>query len=339
MLFGKKNIKDIFNDTLESIRNFLLTEKFREFLIFSFFVAISFGFWMLQTLDGVFQTEFSIPLRLKSVPKDVIITSELQDEVRVKVEDRGTVLLNYMLGRSFLPISIDFADYENTSSSRVLLPSADLRKRVSSQLNSTTRLLSVSPDSVGFVYSRGDFKKVPVSVSGNIVPAMQYYVSDLKLSPDSVIIYAPAEVLRNIQTAYTMPLDCGNISENTSLRTSFKKIDGVKYDPQFCDVLISIDMYSEKTVDVPVVGLDFPPNKTLRTFPSKVKVTFKVGLSDYSSVDASDFLIGVKYSDVSNSGKDHVSLVATTTNPAVSNIRVTPSSVDYLIEETIKIPR
>ena len=173
MLFGKKNIKDIFNDTLESIRNFLLTEKFREFLIFSFFVAISFGFWMLQTLDGVFQTEFSIPLRLKSVPKDVIITSELQDEVRVKVEDRGTVLLNYMLGRSFLPVSIDFADYDNTSSSRVLLPSADLRKRVSSQLNSTTKLLSVSPDSVGFVYYRCDFKKVPVSVSGNIVTSMQ----------------------------------------------------------------------------------------------------------------------------------------------------------------------
>ena len=338
-MFDKKNIRTYYLMISRKIRNFLLSQKSREFLVFLFFVFVSFCFWLMQTMNDLYQAEFKMPVRLRNVPKEVVLTSELPDEIRVRVEDRGTVLLNYMLGRSFLPVSIDFADYENTSSSRVLLPSADLRKRVSSQLNSTTKLLSVSPDSVGFVYSRGDFKKVPVSVSGNIVPAMQYYVSDLKLSPDSVIIYAPAEVLRNIQTAYTMPLDCENISENTSLRTSFKKIDGVKYDPQFCDVLISIDMYSEKTVDVPVVGLDFPPNKTLRTFPSKVKVTFKVGLSDYSSVDASDFLIGVKYSDVSNSGKDHVSLVATTTNPAVSNIRVNPSSVDYLIEETIKIPR
>ena len=334
MLFGKKNIKDILRNTKDKVRDFLLTEKCREFLIFLFFVAISFGFWMLQTLDGNFETEFTIPLRLKDVPKDVVITSDLQDEVRVKVEDRGTVLLNYMLGRSFLPISIDFSDYEN-SSSRVVLPYEDLRKRVSSQLNSTTKLLSVYPDSIGFVYSQGKFKKVPVSVSGKITPGIQYYISDIKLSPDSVIVYAPAEVLKTVQTAYTMPLDCEDLTENTSLRTSLKKIDGAKYDPSFCDVSVSVDMYSEKTVEVPVVGIGFPANKTLRTFPSKVKVTFKVGLSGYSSVNADDFFIDVKYSDLLKTSKDNIDLVVTTTNPNVSNIRVVPSSVDYLIEESV----
>ena len=334
MLFGKKNIKDILRNTKDKVRDFLLTEKCREFLIFLFFVAISFGFWMLQTLDGNFETEFTIPLRLKDVPKDVVITSDLQDEVRVKVEDRGTVLLNYMLGRSFLPISINFSDYEN-SSSRVVLPYEDLRKRVSSQLNSTTKLLSVYPDSIGFVYSQGKFKKVPVSVSGKITPGIQYYISDIKLSPDSVIVYAPAEVLKTVQTAYTMPLDCEDLTENTSLRTSLKKIDGAKYDPSFCDVSVSVDMYSEKTVEVPVVGIGFPANKTLRTFPSKVKVTFKVGLSGYSSVNADDFFIGVKYSDLLKTSKDNIDLVVTTTNPNVSNIRVVPSSVDYLIEESV----
>ena len=334
MLFGKKNIKDILRNTKDKVRDFLLTEKCREFLIFLFFVAISFGFWMLQTLDGNFETEFTIPLRLKDVPKDVVITSDLQDEVRVKVEDRGTVLLNYMLGRSFLPISINFSDYEN-SSSCVVLPYEDLRKRVSSQLNSTTKLLSVYPDSIGFVYSQGKFKKVPVSVSGKITPGIQYYISDIKLSPDSVIVYAPAEVLKTVQTAYTMPLDCEDLTENTSLRTSLKKIDGAKYDPSFCDVSVSVDMYSEKTVEVPVVGIGFPANKTLRTFPSKVKVTFKVGLSGYSSVNADDFFIGVKYSDLLKTSKDNIDLVVTTTNPNVSNIRVVPSSVDYLIEESV----
>lgn len=334
MLFGKKNIKDILRNTKDKVRDFLLTEKCREFLIFLFFVAISFGFWMLQTLDGTFETEFSIPLRLKDVPKDVIITSDLQDEVKVKVEDRGTVLLNYMLGRSFLPISINFSDYENTSS-RVVLPYEDLRKRVSSQLNSTTKLLSVYPDSIGFVYSQGQYKKVPVSVSGKITPGIQYYISGIKLSPDSVIVYAPAEVLKTVQTAYTMPLDCENLTESVSLRTSLKRIDGAKYDPSFCDVSVSVDMYSEKTVEVPVVGIGFPANKTLRTFPSKVKVTFKVGLSGYSSVNADDFFIGVKYSDLLKTSKDNIDLLVTTTNPNVSNIRVVPSSVDYLIEESV----
>lgn len=332
MLFGKMNIRIFLKDILNKTRNFLLTEKFREFLVFLFFVVVSSGFWVLQTLDGKFETEFSIPLKLKDVPKNVIITSELQDEIRVRVEDRGTVLMNYMLGRSFLPVSIDFSDYANNTS-RVILPSEDLRKKISSQLNSTTRLLSLYPDSVGFVYFSGTYKKVPVSISGNVSPGIQYYIPDIKLSPDSVIVYAPSDILKTVQTAYTVPLDYEGLTENTSFRTHLKRIDGVKFEPSYCDVSISVDMYSEKTVEVPVTGKGFPENKTLRTFPSKVKVTFKVGMSDYSSVDASDFQIDVKYEDLLQSTKDNIELVVETSSPNVSNIRVNPSAVDYLIEE------
>ena len=38
-------------------------------------------------------------LEVLSVP--VLLTHDLPDEIRVRVEDRGTVLLNYMLGRTF----------------------------------------------------------------------------------------------------------------------------------------------------------------------------------------------------------------------------------------------
>lgn len=52
-------------------------------------------------MNDVYQTEFKIPVRLKNVPKEVVMTSELPNEIKVKVEDRGTVLLNYMLGKTF----------------------------------------------------------------------------------------------------------------------------------------------------------------------------------------------------------------------------------------------
>lgn len=40
------------------------------------FVLVSFCFWMLQTLDESYQTEFKVPLRLKNVPKEVVLTSD-----------------------------------------------------------------------------------------------------------------------------------------------------------------------------------------------------------------------------------------------------------------------
>ena len=103
-MFDKRNIRIYYLKTLERIRSFLLSRNSREFLIFLFFVFVSFCFWLLQVLNDDYETEFSIPLRLKNVPSDVVLTSELPDELRIGVKDRGTVLANYMLGQTFIPL-------------------------------------------------------------------------------------------------------------------------------------------------------------------------------------------------------------------------------------------
>ena len=41
--------------------------------------------------------------RVKDLPNNVVLTSEPPSELRVRVKDKGTVLLNYMLGKSFYP--------------------------------------------------------------------------------------------------------------------------------------------------------------------------------------------------------------------------------------------
>ena len=127
-MFDKRNIRIYYLKTLERIRSFLLSRNSREFLIFLFFVFVSFCFWLLQVLNDDYETEFSIPLRLKNVPSDVVLTSELPDELRIGVKDRGTVLANYMLGQTFYPIVVDFKDYEDKGS-RVRIPVSALMKK------------------------------------------------------------------------------------------------------------------------------------------------------------------------------------------------------------------
>ena len=98
-MFDKRNIRIYYLRTLEKIRSFLLSRNSREFLIFLFFVFVSFCFWLLQILNDDYETEFSIPLRMKNVPNNVVLTSELPSELKIGVKDRGTVLTNYMLGQ------------------------------------------------------------------------------------------------------------------------------------------------------------------------------------------------------------------------------------------------
>ena len=98
-MFDVKNIKRYYRLGLRKIRTFLLSDKFRECLIFLFFVLISFCFWMLQTLDESYQTEFKVPVRLKNVPKEVVLTSDFPDDVRIRGEDRGNCFAELYAGQ------------------------------------------------------------------------------------------------------------------------------------------------------------------------------------------------------------------------------------------------
>lgn len=331
-MFARKNIKRFYLIGLRKIRSFLLSAKSRELLIFLFFVIVSFCFWLLQTMNDTYQTEFKIPVRLKNVPKEVVMTSEIPNEIRVSVEDRGTVLLNYMLGRTFFPISFDFQDYQDKGA-KVTIPLVEFNKKITSQLASSTKLLSVRPNVIEFIYTRGNAKKVPVAAKGRMVAGRQYYISNVLLAPDSVVVYAPKDVLNSITTAYTEPLDLENITDTVVQRIHLQEVKGAKFAPAFTDVTICVDMYSEKTVEVPVVGLNFPAGKVLRTFPSRVQVAFQVGLKNFKRVSENDFFIGVSYEDLLNNKSSKIPLTLRSKPDFVNHVRIVPEEVDYLIEQ------
>lgn len=334
-MFDKRNIRIYYLKTLERIRSFLLSRSSREFLIFLFFVFVSFCFWLLQVLNDDYETEFSVPLRLRNVPGDVVLISELPNELKIGVKDRGTVLANYMLGQTFYPISLDFKDYEDKGN-RVRIPISTLQKRISVQLNQSTKLLTIRPDTVEFIYTKGRAKKVPVRIQGKIELDRQYYISDIIYSPDSVMVYAPQEILDTITAAYTQPVNFENVSDTIRRRVNLAKVRGAKFTPSFDDVTLMVDIYAEKSVEVPVRGINFPPDKVLRTFPSKIQVTFQIGLSHFKSVTADDFFIGVTYESLLNNKGEKCPVSLKSIPRYVNHVRLNPKEVDYLIEQQIK---
>ncbi len=331
-MFDRRDIKRYYLISYRRIRNFLLSSKCREFLIFLFFVFVSTCFWFLQTMNDKYQAVFKIPVRLKDVPEEVVMTSEIPDEIRVKVEDRGTVLLNYMLGRTFFPITFSFEDYKDKGG-HVQIPVSEVARKITSQLNNSTRLVAVRPDTLEFIYSQGEAKKVPVAINATITAGRQYYVSETRLSPDSVTVYAPKDLLGSLTVAYTSPFVMENLTDTSVRHVQLQKLRGVKFVPAATDVTVCTDMYSEKTIEIPIVGLNFPPGKVLRTFPSKVQVTFQVGLKDFKTVSADDFFIGISYEDLIMCNSEKISLSVKKSPEYVSHIRVNPTSVDYLIEQ------
>ena len=200
-MFDRRNIRRIYLNITGKAKDFLLSDKSREFFVFLFFFFIAGGFWLLQTLNNDYEAEFSIPVRLRGVPNNTMITSEPVSELHIKVKDKGTVLLNYMLGKSFYPVSLDFSDYKAVDN-HVRIYASQFEKKVLSQLNVSTRLLSMKPDTLEYIYATGMSKLVPVRLSGTVGAGRQYYLSDTIFKPDSVLAYAPEGVLDTITAAY-----------------------------------------------------------------------------------------------------------------------------------------
>jgi hypothetical protein len=96
---------------------------------------------------------------------------------------------------------------------------------------------------------------------------------------------------------------------------------------------LSVEEFTEVRYEIPVMGLDFPENLFLRSFPSKVTVSFLVSRSNYQSVKAEDFHLGIYYRDLIESNEDLQSIKLVKTPDYVQRLSLHPDKVECLIEK------
>lgn len=327
-----RQLKHTYLRSLRKTRDFLLSDRSREFFVYLLFVFIAAGFWLLQTLDNEYETDVSIPVRLRGVPDNVVITSEPASQVTVRVHDKGTALLNYLFAQRFYPVTLNFEDYPSHDN-HVALPASTFQRAVSAQLGSTARIVSIQPDTLEYFYSEGRAKRVPVRFSGRVSGGRQYYVSDTLFTPDSVDVYAVPSAFDTIVAARTVNTDYGQIEDTLHADVRLVSGKGVKFVPDVVRLTLPVDIYTEKTVDVPIEGVNFPADKDLRAFPSKVKVTFQVPMSHYKDITTEDFRILVSYEELVSLGNAKYTVHLRRQPQGITQIRLNPSQVDFIIEQ------
>lgn len=319
--------------SLRLVRNFLFSKTNREFLIFLFFLCLSGVFWLLMALNETYEKEFSIPVQLVNVPKNVVITDDLPGSIRVTAKDKGFVILTYLYGQTLRPITVDFKTYTTNGSGHAVIVVNELLKQITSQLNGSSKITSIKPETIEFFYSYGLSKRVPVKLDGRIIPEKMYYLAKVRFWPDSVTIYASKHLLDSIKEAYTIPINRRNLSDTTIFKTSLRQIRGVKYTPAYVKVGLFTDIFTEESVDVPIQGINMPEGKILRTFPSKVSVSFTTGVSVFKQIRPEDFTVVVDYNDISEHPSDKCNLYIRAIPHGVGRVNLGVKQVDYLIEQ------
>jgi YbbR domain-containing protein len=184
-----------------------------------------------------------------------------------------------------------------------------------------------------YIYVSSNSKYVPVKLTGNITADRQHYLSDTIFSSDSVLIYASPDVLDTITAAYTRPVELQNISDTVKYLSTFSPVKGVKFVPDSVELTFPVDVYTEKMLEIPIHSMGFPPNKILRTFPSKVQVTVQIGLKHFYEINSENFSIEMSYDDLLKLDTDRYSVKLKNIPLGVNRIlRIVPEQIDFLIE-------
>ena len=312
---------------------FLFSRANKEFVVFMVFLALSGIFWLLTTLNQVYEHEFAIPVSVVGVPKNAVLTSDETDTVRMTIRDKGITLLTYMYGDVLRKINVSFKTYSKSNGTGSISAS-ELQKLVYQQLASGSRITSVKPDKLEFYYNYGAKKMVPVRWSGRVMPEEMFFISRVAYSPDSITIYASHEKLDSINVVYTEQLNYANFRDTLNANCELAKIKGVKMVPDHVRVTFFTDVLTEEQIEgVPIKAINMPVGKHLRTFPAKVNISFVTGVSVYRNLKPTDFTVVADYNDIINHPTEKCHIYLKSVPRGISRTRLETNMVDYLIED------
>ncbi|UKK50246.1 YbbR-like domain-containing protein [Prevotella sp. E13-17] len=286
-----------------------------------------------MTLDVQYEQEIKIPVRYVNVPQNAVITSNEVDTLRVVVGDKGITLLGLLYGNSNNSIDIDFENFARSNGTGVI-SNIDLQKLIGKTLPASSRIVSVKPEKLVFYYNYGEKKKVPVRIQGQVIPEPLYFISETKYLPDSVTIYASRKKLENISVVYTEELHYENFHDTLTIETNLARLSGVKMVPNKVSVCFITDVLTEESIDnIPIVGINMPEGKVLRTFPAKVSITFVTGMKEFQSLTPDDFLVVADYEEFSHSESTKCNIYLKKVPTAIQQAKLSVNLVDYLIED------
>ena len=315
----------------DKLRNFFLWLKSKEFLVFLFFFLVSSAFWVMMAVKDTMEREIVIPVRMINVPKNVVITENI-DQIRVTIRDNGYNIIGFYLDNDRV-IEVNFHDFSKTEEGKVSVSSSELHKVVKSKLGRSAEILSIKPDKIEMYYNYGDYKIVPVKLYGSVTPADNYVLAFSRIKPDSVKVYASTSRLAKIDSVKTSYVRISDVSGQVTKVLSLQKISGVKFEPNNVTLETHAEVKVETTTEVPIRTINVPEGMVMRTFPPRVTVSYVVMESMAKSITEDDFSVVVDYNDLDTSIEQQSLPLRLMKAPNMAKrVKLPFTNVDYLLE-------
>jgi len=310
----------------------------KRLLIYSFFLLLSVIFWFITALSKDYITEISYPIRYIKMPEDKVLVSDMPDKLFLSVNTQGYTLLKHKLKSRLSPIPFDVNSFRlnripGSDSNTFYILTSYAENRIQSQLSSDIELLDISPDSLIFKFAGEVNRQLPVRPRYEITFDQQFMqVGNVELDPDSIIVSGPETILDTMTEVSTELEILRNVNKSIEFSASIPEVNKLEYNKDKVKISIPVEKYTEASVSIPVKYMNLPDSLEMKLFPREIRLTCKVGLSDYDNVAEHSFTAMVDYLEIEKNLGSKLQVELTTIPEYVQSVNFHPKSVEYIIE-------
>ncbi len=306
----------------------------RRLLIFSVFVLISAVFWFLSAMNQEYTTKISYKVSFVNFPEDVRPVSGVPDKLTLTVKGYGYDLI----GKSKItaPLKIDVKKYalkDKNDKSKLILSTHLLSDKFFPNANGIS-IISVNPETIIFKTEKLKTKKVPVKANIDFSCKPLYMQSgDIKIIPERVTVSGSYKKIKEIKYVETKTYKFTDLEDTLKAKCKIKHIKGTKISEKEVLIIIPVEKYTEKSLNLPVSIINCPDSLNLITFPDNINLTYKVVLSKFETAKPDDFKITVDYNDINENNKDKLKVKITSKPKFIKSVQLSPEYVEYIIEK------
>ncbi len=328
------------NEVKKNIANrFLKIFKNRNILIFLTFVVISSFLWFLNAINKEYTTDVKLIFNLKNLPVSMSLNKKNDNKLKITVFGDGYNLLKEKIEEVNIPLIIDIRNKENKiiirnkkdNPTEAYILTEELTDLIQKRFGKNINIVKIKPDTIFLDIIQNHSKKLPVIPKVDYEPETNYMLNgDIKVIPDSIIVYGTAKQIDTMKQIYTTYTKLGKIGDNHIKELKIAPIKSLRYSRNKVLIDIPTEKYTETQIEKEIKSINTPNNLIMKSIPHRATIFYKVPISLFDQITKKDFNLTIDYENIQ---EDEVIVNAKTFNKYIKITKIDPLSVKYIIEE------
>ncbi|MFY0604050.1 MAG: YbbR-like domain-containing protein [Flavobacteriaceae bacterium] len=302
---------------------------------FFLFVLLAFILWMLAKFSKEYEATVMFQVSYTSLPSNKVLQNNPEKEIPIHIRGSGFKLLSAKLFSK--EIQLNTSNLINLKDTKYYILLNQQELSIEKQMASGLSIDYFIKDSIFFDLGYLATKKVPVltNVEINFLPGYDF-INKMISKPDSVVISGPDGILDTIFHVKTSKIVLNEvnttINETATLKLPNPVVKLVNTDNRVV-LNAEVDKFTEGVIEVPFIIDNLPANLSINTFPKTIKVSYKVGLSNFNKVAGNAFIVRCDYAFSQKNNLSYLIPKIDKQSDLVKNIKIIPNKIDFLIQK------